>query len=303
MVNAVVTGANGFVGSAVVKELASHGYKVYAIVRNDRANRLFGIENVRIISCDLSDAGDLPSLIEEKCDMFFHFAWTGVFGAEKTDIRVQLGNAQRAVDCVRVAKRLGCKRFVFAGSIAEKECHAATYTAGNRPGLGYVYGAGKIAAHILCSSVAVAEKIDFLSGEITNTYGAGEDSSRLINSTIRKCIAGISPEFTAGTQRYDFVYIDDVARAFRLIGEKGKPFTNYVIGSSQSKPLKQFLLELKAIVAPDLPFKFGAIPFTGVDLPPEDFDCSRTEMDTGFRAKISFVDGCQMTYEWWKAKE
>ena len=42
-------------------------------------------------------------------------------------------------------------------------------------------------------------------------------------------------------QNYDFVYIDDVARAFRLIGEKGKPFHEYVIGSGNAKPLKNFL--------------------------------------------------------------
>ena len=55
-----------------------------------------------------------------------------------------------------------------------------------------------------------------------------------------------APQFTAGTQNYDFVYIDDVARAFRLIGEKGKPFHEYLIGSSTARPLKEFLLEMKA---------------------------------------------------------
>lgn len=200
-------------------------------------------------------------------------------------------------------KKLGCSRFVFAGSIVEKECLAAAYTGGNRPGLGYIYGGGKVAAHILCSSVAAAEGIDLLWGEITNAYGVGEVSPRLVNSTIRKCIAGVSPEFTAGTQNYDFVYIDDVARAFRLIGENGKPFTSYVIGSSAAKPLKEFLIEMKDAIAPELPFKFGDVPFTGIDLPLSDFDCRKTEEDTGFKAGISFAEGCRRTFEWWKERE
>lgn len=303
MKTAVVTGANGFVGSAVVNELLSNNYKVYAVVRNNHADRLSDLDNVEIVNCELSDIDRLPGQITEKCDVFYHFAWSGSAGKDRANTRLQLDNVQWSVESIRAAKKLGCSRFVFAGSIVEKECLAAAYTGGNRPGLGYIYGGGKVAAHILCSSVAAAEGIDLLWGEITNAYGVGEVSPRLVNSTIRKCIAGVSPEFTAGTQNYDFVYIDDVARAFRLIGENGKPFTSYVIGSSVAKPLKEFLLEMKDAIAPELPFKFGDVPFTGIDLPLSDFDCRKTEEDTGFKAGISFAEGCRRTFEWWKERE
>ena len=303
MKTAVVTGANGFVGSAVVKELLSNNYKVYAVVRNNHADRLSDLDNVEIVNCELSDIDRLPEQITEKCDVFYHFAWSGSAGKDRANTRLQLDNVQWSVESIRAAKKLGCSRFVFAGSIVEKECLAAAYTGGNRPGLGYIYGGGKVAAHILCSSVAAAEGIDLLWGEITNAYGVGEVSPRLVNSTIRKCIAGVSPEFTAGTQNYDFVYIDDVARAFRLIGENGKPFTSYVIGSSAAKPLKEFLIEMKDAIAPELPFKFGDVPFTGIDLPLSDFDCRKTEEDTGFKAGISFAEGCRRTFEWWKERE
>lgn len=303
MKTAVVTGANGFVGSAVVNELLSNNYKVYAVVRNNHADRLSDLDNVEIVNCELSDIDSLPGQITEKCDVFYHFAWSGSAGKDRANTRLQLDNVQWSVESIRAAKKLGCSRFVFAGSIVEKECLAAAYTGGNRPGLGYIYGGGKVAAHILCSSVAAAEGIDLLWGEITNAYGVGEVSPRLVNSTIRKCIAGVSPEFTAGTQNYDFVYIDDVARAFRLIGENGKPFTSYVIGSSAAKPLKEFLIEMKDAIAPELPFKFGDVPFTGIDLPLSDFDCRKTEEDTGFKAGISFAEGCRRTFEWWKERE
>lgn len=303
MKTAVVTGANGFVGSAVVNELLSNNYKVYAVVRNNHSDRLSDIDNVEIVNCELSDIDRLPEQITGKCDVFYHFAWSGSAGKDRANTRLQLDNVQWSVESIRAAKKLGCSRFVFAGSIVEKECLAAAYTGGNRPGLGYIYGGGKVAAHILCSSVAAAEGIDLLWGEITNAYGVGEVSPRLVNSTIRKCIAGVSPEFTAGTQNYDFVYIDDVARAFRLIGENGKPFTSYVIGSSAAKPLKEFLIEMKDAIAPELPFKFGDVPFTGIDLPLSDFDCRKTEEDTGFKAGISFAEGCRRTFEWWKERE
>ena len=296
---AVVTGANGFVGSAVVKELLNNDYKVYAIVRNNHSDRLQGLENIEIVSCELSEIGKLSELIQEKCDMFYHFAWAGITGRDRADIDIQLKNVKGAVEAVKSAVKIGCERFVFAGSIVENESLYAAYTNGNRPGTEYVYGAAKMAAHIMCSAMSSELNIEYLNGKIINTYGVGEKSSRLVNSTIRKCIVGISPEFTAGTQNYDFVYIDDVACAFRLIGENGKPFTSYVIGSSHAKPLKEFMLEMKAAVAPDLPFKFGDVPFTGIDLPLSDFDCSKTENDTGFKARVPFAEGCRRTFEWW----
>ena len=57
---------------------------------------------------------------------------------------------------------------------------------------------------------------------------------------------------------------------------------------------------MQAAIAPDLDFVFGDIPFTGVNQPLEDFDCTKTEEDTGFRAKISFAEGCRRTWEWWR---
>lgn len=180
---------------------------------------------------------------------------------------------------------------------------AAAYTRENRPGLGYIYGSGKLAAHTMCMSVAADLEIDLIWPEITNTYGVGERSPRMINTTIQKCIRQENPQFTAGTQNYDFVYIDDVARAFRLIGEKGKPFCEYLIGSSTARPLKEFLLEMQAAIAPNLEFIFGDIPFTGIDLPLSKFDCTQTEKDTGFRAEVSFAEGCRRTMEWWRSQE
>lgn len=177
---------------------------------------------------------------------------------------------------------------------------AAAYTQGNRPGPGYIYGGGKLIAHVMCMSVAAQLGIELVWPEITNAYGPGERSPRLVNTTVQKCLRGEAPQFTAGTQNYDFVYIDDIARAFRLIGENGKPFHEYLIGSSSARPLREFLLEMQAAISPNLEFQFGNVPFTGVDLPLEAFDCSQTETDTGFRAEVSFAEGCRRTMEWWK---
>lgn len=295
MKSAVVTGANGFIGSAVVKELLKSGVSVCAVVHNGRRDNLKDCENLLV-------ANSLEE-VPYGSEVFYHFAWSGSAGAARADTVLQLKNAQDTVDALRKAKELGCGRFLCAGSIMEHETMAAVYTDGNRPGLGYIYGGGKLIAHAMCMSVAADIGIDLVWPEITNAYGPGERSPRMLNTAIRKCIRKVSPQFTAGTQNYDFVYIDDVARAFRLTGEYGKPFTEYLIGSSAARPLKEFLLELKAAIAPDLDFIFGDVPFTGINLPLEAFDCSKTERDTGFRAEVSFAEGCRRTLEWLKKND
>ena len=60
---------------------------------------------------------------------------------------------------------------------------------------------------------------------------------------------------------------------------------------------------MKDAIAPNLDFLFGEVPFTGVDVPLRYFDCSDTEKDTGFKAAISFGEGCKRTMNWWKMQK
>ena len=301
MKKALVTGANGFIGSALVKELLANDIEVIALDREGADGNIPTNDKVRFIPFDLSSLSDVtPVLTELKPDIYYHLAWFGMNGASRSDAAIQLKNVEWTIEALRQSAEIGCKRFVGAGSIMEYETQAAVFSQGNRPGGAYSYGAAKLAAHTFCMVEAQKLGIEIVWAEITNAYGVGENSPRLINSTLRKIIAGETPEFTSGVQNYDFVYIDDTARAFRLIGENGKPFCHYLIGSSKAKPLKEFILEIQRTVSPDKEFIFGNVPFTGVDLPLETFDCSLTEKDTGFKAEIAFEDGIRRTMDWLK---
>lgn len=302
MKKALVTGATGFIGSAVVHELLANGIEVIALARDGCNNNI--PDKAQFVPHELSESSRLPEQISDRdIDVFYHFAWAGSAGAGRADVNLQLDNVKWTADCLRAAKKMNCKRFVCAGSIMEDEAISASYQQDNRPGSGYIYGSGKLAAHTICASVAADIGIDLVWAKITNAYGVGELSPRFVNTTIRKIIHGKPLEFTSGTQNYDFVYIDDVARAFRLIGENGKPFRHYLIGSSNAKPLREFVLEMKAALAPDREFRFGDVPFTGVSLSLEDYDCSLTEKDTGFKAEVAFSEGVRRTMKWLREVE
>ena len=299
MKNVIVTGANGFVGGWLVRELIKNDICVLALDREGCDNNIPDSPKVEFMAMDLADISALEGKIEaDKYDTFYHFAWAGSAGPARMDDKLQINNALWTADSLRLASKLGCKKFVCAGSIMEKETLAAVYNDGNKPGMPYIYGAGKLIAHCICKPIAAELGIDLVWAYITNAYGEGELSPRFVNTTIRKIINNEPLQFTAATQNYDFIHVEDVAKAFYAIGENGKPFCEYTIGSSNAKPLKEFIIELKEALAPDADLLFGDVPFTGINMPLSEFDTTATERDTGFKASISFGEGVKRTMDW-----
>ena len=111
MKSAIVSGAAGFVGSAVVRELLSRGIEVFALVH--RAGKFPELNGAHVVVCDIERYSSLPSLIGNfHPEVFYHFAWTGSSGPLRGDERIQLKNVQGACDAVRAAAALRGKRHV-----------------------------------------------------------------------------------------------------------------------------------------------------------------------------------------------
>ncbi len=303
MKKVLVTGANGFVGGWLVRELVKNGIEVLALDLEGHDGNLAKSELVTFRAFDFSRVGELDNVIADgEYDTFYHFAWIGSAGNGRTDEKLQLNNALWTAECLKFAASKGCKRFVMAGSIMEKEAAVATTKQGSCPGLPYIYGVGKLAAHYICKPIANSLGIELVWAIITNAYGEGERSPRFVNTTIKKIINGEPLQFTSGVQNYDFVYVEDVARAFYLIGKCGKANCEYVIGSSNARPLKEFIIEMKEALCPECELVFGDVPFTGTNMPLEAFSTADTERDTGFHAQISFTDGVRRTMDWLRAE-
>ena len=304
MKKVIITGADGFVGSYTVQHCLNNGVSVLAVGRSKTPKRLIPQNGLSYLACNIEDITALEKAIPVKMyDTWIHFAWTGSAGPARMDYPLQLKNAMNTVECLKLAKRLGCNRFVGAGSIMEYEVEAAIHSQGSRPGMGYIYGMGKHIAHCLCKSVAADIGIDFLWPMITNAYGVGELSPRFVNTTLRRIISKEPLQFTSATQNYDFVYVTDVAKAFYLVAQKGKPFCEYMIGSGEAKPLKEFILEMLKSCAPNAVPIFGDVPFTGINMPLTVFDIGDLKKDCCFEPEISFAEGTKMTMEWLKGQK
>lgn len=301
MQNVIISGADGFVGSYTVQEFLDRGKHVLALDIAPSPARLKAHRNLQYVQCDIADTASLRELAGHgPFDTFVHFAWAGSAGPARADYDLQMQNVRNTVDCLRASKELGCSRFVGAGSIMEYEVEGSVHGQGATPSPANIYSLAKFLAHGMCKVVAAQIGLELVWPVITNAYGIGELSPRFVNTTLRKIIAGEQLEFTSGTQNYDFVYVSDVARAFFLAAEKGRPFCEYVIGSGNARPLREFILEMLSSCAPGTDPHFGDVPYSGAVLPLSVYDSSPLLDDCGFRAGISFAEGTKMTMDWLK---
>lgn len=298
MENAIVTGANGFIGKTLVNALLEKGYHVMAldirfddVLANDNRVTCVNVMNKEVAAL----AEEIPHQ-EYRC--FFHLAWAGTSGPARADYTVQLNNVKLACDYIKLCSEIGCKRVVYASSINEMETYEYLQSDDIEPAGGYIYGTGKLAAHLMGETVAKLNGIEFIPVIITNIYGVGEKSARMIYTSINKLVHKEHCSFTAGYQTYDFIYITDAINSIIAVAEKGKAFNRYYIGSGEPKPLREFLLEMRDIVDPEAELGLGDIPFKGVDISYDQFDLKKVERDTGYRNEVPFAEGIRMTAEY-----
>lgn len=295
----VITGADGFIGSQVVKFFLKKGLHVIAIDRRKQPNRLKEEERLTYLSVDLAEEEALFEKVKEKqCDTWYHFAWEGVARETRAGYESVIRSAITTVRCMEVAKRAGCTRFVGVGSVCEKEVVESIFAQqSNMDGTSF-YGVGKLLAHGLCKIVSEQIGIEYIGGMIANTYGEGGSDAQFINRIVNNLLLGKEIDCTEGIQYYDFVYITDVANAFYLMGEQGVPGAEYMIGSGNPKPLKEFLIKIEELLEKKGKLRFGAVPFKGTLGKKEMYDISQLQTDTGFAPKISFEEGISRTVKW-----
>ena len=289
---AIVTGANGFIGSAVVRNLVNHGYEVHALVHKNREN-IEGMAHVTIHEANLekADTFSLPS-----CEYFFHFAWNGLSGEKRFDEHIQQSNLVMTQCAMDLAIKSGCKRFIGCGSVIEDEALFSIDDPTTYPARGQYYGFIKMLCRYYCKLKSF-EKIEYVCGKLTNAYGPGEDSPRLINTVIKNMIYGHECCLSSCTQQYDFIYIEDVANAFRLIAENGANQEVYTVSYGEPRPLREYLLEIADYFEKKELLKFGEI-HNYISLPEESFKIDKLKK-IGFKPNYCYKLGIKKTIDWY----
>lgn len=305
MKKAIVTGANGFIGASLLKIMSEADVKTFALVRSkdSKIDKIVNLPGVNIVYCNLDEIEHLPELIQDRdIDVCIHLAWEGSFGDARADYVLQLKNVNYALKVVDTVSSMGVKRFVGAGTLAEKDVLNYHPTDGAMPNAVSIYGIAKVTAHFMTKAQCVKREIEHCWCYLANTYGVGNTTNNFVNMASKKMLSGERAAFTAGEQIYDFVYITDTAKALFLVAEKGKNNTSYYLGSTKPRKLKDYITIIRNAIDCNIELFLGEVPFNGVSLEEKEYSTEKLVNDVGYQPQVSFEDGIKLTIDWLRKK-
>lgn len=301
---AVITGATGTVGMALIEELISNGHEVLVLCReaSARSRRIPQSTLVRRLDCPLDKMSELD-LGNEKFDVFFHLAWEGTTGAARNDMLLQTRNVKHTIDAVELASRLGCKVFMGTGSQAEYGRAEGKLSSKTPVFPENGYGMAKLCAGQMSRVVCRARGIKSIWVRILSVYGPYGSENTLVTSAIDKLLRGEKPSFTPAEQSWDLMYSADAARAMIALAEHGRDGGVYCLGSGETRPLREYIEKLRDSIDPSAPLGIGDIPYADGQVMYLCADISELERDTGFTPSVSFEEGIALTVESYKKEK
>lgn len=293
-------------GVALLEECLRESIEVIAIVRRNsqKLNRLPKSDRVRVIELDLDELKNFdPDRLQnssgvalEHVDAFYHLAWGGgAWGEEYSDARLdpdyQALNIHYTLDAVRLAKKLDCKKFLFAGSQAE--CGVQTQPLDRNTPIAptMAYGTAKYAAGSLASMLCRTLELDFVHMRILSVYGINDGSNTMISYAIRSYLNGERPQLTGGDQIWDYLYSDDAARCFRLLGECDNASGLYHIGAGEARRLRDYIEIIHRLTHSTVPLIFGEKPYAQNQVMYLKADIGDLRRDIDWEPRISFEEG------------
>src|ERR1700760_4982995 len=113
---ALVTGATGFVGTAVARALIQEGWQVRAVARKGSDRRNVQQLPLQVVEGDLTDRASLDSALAQ-CDALFHVAADYRLGAFDPRQLYQT-NVEGTRNILEAARRAGVRRVVYTSSVA-----------------------------------------------------------------------------------------------------------------------------------------------------------------------------------------
>lgn len=299
----VITGGTGFIGLWLVKELLMHNIEVIVLVRDSDTSKFDSLEKKDLLRIIQYHTTEYESLTNETgaIDAFYHLAWAGVSSSQKNDGRLQLENVRFSMEMMEYAKDIGAKRFLGMGTVAEYAFSENTIEAnGSRQTPNDMYGAAKTSAHYMLEAYARILQLSFNWVVLPSTFGEGRRDDNIITYTITTLLKGERPQYGMLTQMWDFLYVGEVVRALRLIGEMGCAGKTYGIGSGVYRQLKDYIVKIRDVIDPKLELGIGDVPSLSDKAFSSCVNIYELAKDTGFEPRVTFEEGITKTIEYYR---
>lgn len=299
----LVIGASGFIGANLFKMISKHRIDVYAVVRHDKGWRLEDVADEHILEANLNDRNATKNLLNSiKPKTVFDCKAYGAYSFEEESYLIYQTNFLSVVGLI---EQLGSdvSAYVHAGSSSEygSNCAAPLEDSTREPNSHYALSKSSTADYI--AYAGKRRSFPCVNLRLYSVYGALEDTSRLIPNVLSKGLEGTYPPFVNPDISRDFVYVDDVCRAFVLAATRmnvdlyGESIN---IGSGQKTTIKGLAFVCKDVF--DIPSDpaFNEMKDRSWDLTDWYSNPSKAFDLIGWKAETPLAVGLERTAEWIK---
>ncbi len=307
----LITGAAGFIGSALTRKLIDEGHSVIGIdnyneyydakLKRDRVAAI--IPDTSVEEGNFGDRAFLTKLFNEHSfDVVCHLgAMAGVrYSVECPDVYIE-NNLTHLITLLEVMKEFECKRMVFASSssVYGNDTKAPFTEDSSASSPESVYGATKRAGELILHSYFSQYGIESTSLRFFTVYGPWSRPDMAMLKFAQKMVKGESIDvYNNGELRRDFTYIDDIVAGFVSAVERPLGYEICNLGGGQPVDLMKYIELLEETL--EVEANKNLLPMQQGDVFETYADTSKASKLLNFSAQIQIEEGIIRFSKWFK---
>lgn len=302
----LLTGATGFIGSNLVRELVRKGEHVSIIVRDKNKNnwRLKDIESkLDIYECNLLSES-LKYLINKiRPDFIFHLAAYGIPPEEDNAYEMIDVNLKGTINLIDAVKKIPFKLFVNTGSCMEYGIKKNPMKEKDVLEPIFDYAITKAAATLYCRKEGVRSNLPIVNFRLFTPYGYFEELYRLIPTVVKNAIENKPIKVSTPKTVRDFIFIEDLVDAYLQVTKMPLPNGEiFNIGTGKQNSIGEIVQLCLEISQSKSKVLWGAMPMQKRYIEPDRFeaDMSKTKKILNWQPKTTIEEGLKKTVEWFK---
>ena len=300
-VTAAVFGASGFIGGWIARALTDAGADVVLVARSAAAvaSGLHG-PTASVIEADLSrEAAVRGVLSKTRPAVIFNLAGYGVDRSERDERLAQTINAELPrwiVEALAGADEQSWtgQRLVHVGSALEYGEIGGDLSEASGPNPTTMYGKTKLAGSLAVARACTAHGVRGVTARLFTVYGAGEHAGRLLPTLIGSRAHSERIPMSAGLQRRDFTYVEDVAEGLLRLGCSSATVPGEIVNlaTGQLTSVREFASEAARVlgIPPDR-LAFGALATRAEEMQHDPVSVSRLRQLLGWVPSTPIAEG------------
>jgi len=249
----LITGATGFVGSAVLRKLLGHGFEIRAMVRPTSDLRNLNGLPVETVTGDLDNTDAIHKALSG-CNSLFHVAadyrlWV------PDPVRMYRTNVDGTLNIMKAALEEGVERIVYTSSVATLGLHpdgtpADETTPAQLSDMAGPYKRSKFLAETAVSKMVKEQGLPAVIVNPSTPVGPGDVYCTPTGRTILRAASGKMPAYV--DTGLNLVHVDDVATGHYQAFTRGQTGERYILGG-QNMTLREILESLSVITGKPIP--------------------------------------------------